>query len=452
MTKYKFIIATIFLFICKASFAFESSALNLITKEDRVLILAPHPDDETIGAAGLIQEALKIGAKVKVALFTNGDNNELAFIVYEKRFTFRKKEFLHMGEVRRKETLAAMEFLGLNQDNIVSLGYPDFGTMKILTRYWGETKPYRSMFPRQTKVVYPEAMSPGVPYVGESILKDLKRIILDFKPTKIFVSHPADHNQDHQSLYLFLRLALWEDAGQTPQPEIFPYLIHVVGWPKPRGFHPEIELTPPEGLEDNNISWQKLALTDEEIKKKQNAVSFYKSQIECDPPYLFTFVRQNEIFGDYPMVKIKPQTTEEVDWQDLGMSNRVIQPTAAEAGRVSALAYARQGDNLLIRLTLKRKIDKVSGISLYLLGYNKKISFAKMPKIHLTVDALGLHLHDKKQTLFVKGIQLTYKDKVLIFKIPLEVLGNPDYILTSARTHTGSLSLDETAWRILDLS
>ena len=49
--------------------------------EDRVLILAPHPDDETIGTAGVLQQAKKAGAQVKVVCFTNGDANELAFIV-----------------------------------------------------------------------------------------------------------------------------------------------------------------------------------------------------------------------------------------------------------------------------------------------------------------------------------------------------------------------------------
>ncbi len=86
-------------YIC---FAAEIKELPEFSKKDRVLILAPHPDDEAIGAGGLIQRAKKAGAEVKVGLYTNGDHNELAFIVYEKRITFKKREFIHMGEVRRK--------------------------------------------------------------------------------------------------------------------------------------------------------------------------------------------------------------------------------------------------------------------------------------------------------------------------------------------------------------
>jgi len=51
-----------------------------ITKQDRILILAPHPDDEAISAGGVIQKALSQDAKVKVVCITNGDNNQLAYL------------------------------------------------------------------------------------------------------------------------------------------------------------------------------------------------------------------------------------------------------------------------------------------------------------------------------------------------------------------------------------
>ena len=43
---------------------------------------------------------------------------------------------------------------------------------------------------------------------GATTLADLKQVLTDFKPTKVFVSHPADTNPDHESYYLFLRTAL----------------------------------------------------------------------------------------------------------------------------------------------------------------------------------------------------------------------------------------------------
>ena len=57
--------------------------LEPIKGSDRILILAPHPDDEAVGCAGIIQEAVAAGADMHVLCLTNGDNNEFAFIVYE---------------------------------------------------------------------------------------------------------------------------------------------------------------------------------------------------------------------------------------------------------------------------------------------------------------------------------------------------------------------------------
>ncbi|MDD5506660.1 MAG: PIG-L family deacetylase, partial [Candidatus Omnitrophica bacterium] len=105
-----------------ASVSFGQAAIKDIepfSKDDRIFILAPHPDDETIGCGGIIQEALSKGADVRVIYLTNGDHNQFAFIVYEKRLTFRSAEFIHMGKVRRDEAIKAMAGLGLNKDKLI---------------------------------------------------------------------------------------------------------------------------------------------------------------------------------------------------------------------------------------------------------------------------------------------------------------------------------------------
>jgi len=453
MVKKILIILFIVLILNSYLLADESLSTIKFTRNDRVLILAPHPDDETIGTGGVIQRALEAGASVKVVCYTNGDNNELAFIVYEKRLVFKKKAFLNLGQIRAKETINAMTCLGLNKKDIIFLGYPDFGTMEILTKYWGNTKPYRSMFPRQNKVPYPEALSFGAPYLGESILKDLKTIILDFRPTKIFVSHPADTNKDHRSLYLFLKVALWDLEGRIRIPLVFPYIIHVIGWPKPRGYLPDLELTPPSKLK--GVSWQKFPLTGQETKKKYDAILNYKSQIVIDKPYLFTFARRNELFGDYPVIKLKKEDRKELNWQDLNLDEDIAEDSTVEEQKkpipISALSYAFHDNNLFIRLVLKRSIDKDFGIPIFLLGYSKKTDFALMPKIRLSIDFFGLHVREKKQPVFIKDVQLSSKGKTLIIKVPLSVLGNPERILSYARTRIGALAYDRSSWRIIEL-
>ena len=118
---------------------------------------------------------------------------------------------------------------------------------------------------------------------------------------------------------------------------------------------------------------------------------------------------------------------------------------------ISALAYAIKDDNLWIRITLRRKIDKNLGISIFLLGYNKNLNFARMPKFRLYINALGLHVIEKKQAVRIKGIKRKFEGRALIIKIPLISLGDPDYILSYTRARTVGLLLNETAWRIIEL-
>ena len=454
----RIIFASIFLIVfvlCIALYAGESENAIGFNSEDRVLILSPHPDDEAIGTAGVIQRALKQNAKIRVVCYTNGDSNQLAFIVYEKRLTFKKAEFLHMGEVRRRETMRAMVSLGINPEDIIFLGYPDFGTLEIFTKYWGDTVPYKSLFTKVSRVSYREAMSFNAPYQGESILNDLEKIILDFKPTRIFVSHSADTNRDHKSLYLFLRVALWDLEGRINSPVVLPYVIHVVHWPMPRGYHPGIELKIPDSLAGNNIELKELMLTEEEVKKKHDAISFYKSEIEYNPKYLFTFARKNELFWDFPVIRLNSLNSGEILWQGLDSNLSVeIDPEhkkEAEKNIKPDISYAARDGKLCVRMRLKKKIEKDLGVSVFLFGYNREKKFGDMPKLYIKIDTLGVHVRDKKQLLQVKDVELEFQDRTLILKVPFNLLGNPDRILTCAMTHPNDFPLDETSWRTIYL-
>ena len=265
----------------------------LIKKGDRILILAPHPDDEAIACAGVIQDAISKGAEVKIVYLTNGDHNQVSFIVYEKRLPFLKGEFIHMGEVRMNEAKKAMNLLGLDESNLIFLGYPDFGTFAILRGYWGNDRPYQSMLTHISNVPYKTNLSFNAPYIGDSILNDIKNVLIIYKPNKIFVSHPADVNVDHKSLYLFLQVALADLEGQIPNPKVYPYLIHCLGWPSPRHYHPELSLEPPKKFINDQINWLKFDLTDKQLEMKHQAILSYRSQTESSAFYLLSFARKN---------------------------------------------------------------------------------------------------------------------------------------------------------------
>ena len=291
---------------------------------------------------------------------------------------------------------------------------------------------------------------------GSRFLRDMKKVIADFKPTKIFVSHPADVNRDHRAAYLFTQVALWdlEQEGALSAPEVFPYIVHVPGWPTPRGYHPELSQAAPRSLDKAGINWIEQPLDPVEVGKKYDAVLEYPSQIKYAPRYLVTFVHRNELFGSFPSVELKRQLASDMEltWSLVGVSDPPKGHIKSnETDHFLQLAYARQGNYLVVRVVLRRLMDKDFGLSIFLFGYNPNVPFAEMPKIHLTVGLNGFYITDKKRAVHSKDVILLEKDKELVFKVPLSLLGDPDRILSSAKTALYDLTLDETAWRVLEL-
>jgi len=393
-------------------------------KGERVLILAPHPDDETLGCAGIIQLALRAGAEVRVLYFTNGDSNQLAFIVYEKRLTFKPGEFIHMGEVRRKEAINAMKLLGLGEDKLIFLGYPDFGTFSILRYFWQTDKPYKSLLSRAISVPYKENLSFGAPYIGESILKDIEKVLKDYRPNKIFVSHTLDVNGDHKTLPLFLEIALADLSQELPRPRVYPYLIHWKGWPLPRHYHPELPLLPPEKLVASGIHWLKNELTAEDLERKHQAILCYKSQTESSAFYLLSFARKNELFGGYPEI---------------------------DTGAAQSINYSTSGDALLMRIDKDADMKSRLSAVIYIFGYNYKTAFGLMPKIRIIVKHNKFRVLNGKKMINPQNMSLELKPTELILKIPLFLLGEPDFVLASVHGRVGILNIDTLGFRKVNI-
>ena len=114
-----------------------------------------------------------------------------------------------------------------------------------------------------------------------------------------------------------------------------------------------------------------------------------------------------------------------------------------------SLSYVCEGSDLLVRLTLKQRINKIFGVSLSLLPYRKGTPFATMPKVEVKTGIGGLRVKDQVRNVALKGVQFSSRGKELEFRIPRAILGNPDYILSSAKTALKDLNVDEMAWRVL---
>ncbi len=446
-------------FVCRA-LAVEVKEIEPLEAKDRVMIFAPHPDDETIACAGIIQEAVRVGADLHIVYLTNGDHNQVAFIVYEKRLTLRRGEFIHMGEVRKKEAIKAAEVLGVSRENLMFLGYPDFGTFAILSYNWQGSRPYRSLLTRISSVPYKDNLSFRAPYKGESILYDIEKVLLEYKPNKIFVSHPADANVDHKALYLFLQIALQDLKGRIGQPKVYPYLVHCLGWPLPRHYHSDLALEPPKQFQDTQINWSKFTLSKQQLENKHKAILCHKSQTESSAFYLLSFARRNELFGDYPDINLGEwqflldqgaMPSSEIYEEESGQEKEYADESPDILENKGRVSYSLDNDFLVIRINKNKELNSRFGGLVYIFGYSDKVSFAQMPKIRIITKHNKFRIFDGRKIIQPQEASLKLKGKELVLRVPLEILGNPDFILTAVKNYSGILHTDASSFRRIDL-
>ncbi|MCX7920148.1 MAG: PIG-L family deacetylase [bacterium] len=425
-----------------------------LSHSDRILILAPHPDDEVLGCAGIIQAAVKLRVPVRVVFLTYGDNNEWSFFVYRKHPVLLPKAVKQMGLIRHEEAIQADAMLGIPANQITFLGYPDFRTLRIWLSHWNKSPVAESMFTRVTAVPYPNAFRPGALYKGDEILKDITAILREYKPTKIFLSHPADFNPDHQALYLFTQIALWNLHDEI-QPSLYPYLIHYKNWPKPRKYIPNQPLVMPYVLQQE-IVWHQYHLQPDEIFHKLAALNKHKTQYESHRSLLISFVRNNEVFGDFPTLFLNPNSVPTMvskgNSQPLDIPEQLTEIEQLDyIGVEQRLIHIDTQNNLVLTIKLSRSIGKTVSVSVYVFGYRHDRNFASMPKLHINFGLLRHQIFDQNTLLPLNIVKINRTPQEITMYIPLHILGDPQQILTSARTYLTEVPLDWAAWRIIKI-
>ncbi len=183
--------------------------IELPTMGQKVLVFAPHPDDETIGAGGYIAASLRNGASVKIVLVTDGSKgvNNNTYIRYME---FKK----------------ATAILGVVEDDLVFLDFTD-GRLRS----------------QANKVLY----------------NRIKEQIELFDPDIVISPDVRDEHPDHAVTGEVIQQIMEEEGFNRTW---YQYLVHYdYFFPQPRKFDPSLYLLPPIKLIDFDKSWHRFMLT-----------------------------------------------------------------------------------------------------------------------------------------------------------------------------------------------
>lgn len=200
-----------------------------------VTVLAPHPDDEVLGAGGLIAASREAGRSVNVVVLTDGTGSH----PNSKRYPSHL-----LAELRRQECRKGLAVLGLPESDIIHFDQPD-------TR------------------------APISGPVFEAAAGRLSGLVRQNESTSLLVTWDKDPHCDH---FAAARLAR-EVGRRVPGLAIWHYPVW--GWILPRMKH--IHRRGPEGFSLDISQW---------IDRKRAAIACHLSQMSGlidDDPSGFTF-------------------------------------------------------------------------------------------------------------------------------------------------------------------
>lgn len=267
---------------------------------ERVLIIAPHPDDDILGVGSSIIAFREQGIPVLVVFLTSGDANLAGKrLITLHPFSFAA-EFRALGSRRQKEAVVALGRLGVPSEWAVFLNYPDRGLTAILHEHWSVLAPYTSPFTRTRAKYLDTAFNPGAAYCGEELLRDLKEIIWRYRPTIAYLPHPHDAHEDHRAGYTFARRALQDLAASCVEfssPDQRLYLVHHRDalWPTPSRVRTVLALEALEPFLEWG-DWRTVELTPEAVQAKYHALRAHASQWWTSGTFLRRFICSNELY------------------------------------------------------------------------------------------------------------------------------------------------------------
>jgi LmbE family N-acetylglucosaminyl deacetylase len=222
-----------------------------VRRSDRVMVLAPHPDDESVATGGALQASVSAGAEVRVVYVTDGENNPWAQRATELRWRISQRDRIRWGARRRREALAALKCLGVAPSRARFLGFAD---------------------QRVT-----EALLGGMHAAVDRLAEELA----EYQPTVLFMPSLEDRHPDHGATAILARLAMTR-VRWNARPHVFAYVVH---GPAAAGL-------------DRCPAVCELSRSEREAK--QRAILVHGSQLRLRKGFLLRFAEETETFASGP--------------------------------------------------------------------------------------------------------------------------------------------------------
>ncbi len=217
-----------------------------LASHERVMVIAPHPDDESIATGGVLLRAASARAPVRVLYLTDGENNPWAQRATEGRWSIAADDRRRWGARRRREALEALNCLGIPSEFVRFLGFPDQRLTDLLATA-----------------------------AGEAVVR-LAEELRAWRPTALFVPSLLDRHPDHSAAAVMTQLALAE-LEREAHPGVLTYTVHG-----------------PARLDGRIVRLQALSRSEHEAKER--AILCHASQLRLRRHFLTSFARGPEQF------------------------------------------------------------------------------------------------------------------------------------------------------------
>jgi LmbE family N-acetylglucosaminyl deacetylase len=222
-----------------------------LVASDRVMVLAPHPDDESVATGGALQAAVSAGADVRVVYVTDGEDNPWAQRATERRWHISQRDRVRWGARRRREAVAALSCLGVPSSATRFLGFHD---QRVTEELIGRT---------------------------HATVARLAEELAEWRPTVLFIPSLEDRHPDHGATGAMARLAVAQ-APRDACPQVFAYTVHA---PAAAG----------------SERWDALCLLSRsEREAKRRAILRHASQLRLRRSFLLRFADETETFSCGP--------------------------------------------------------------------------------------------------------------------------------------------------------